>query len=55
MPKLRRRLRQPQTNLLIHSAESSGMSQASSSHSVREDNKLGIGKYKFEYNILSLF
>ncbi|BFG03056.1 uncharacterized protein DMAD_02402 [Drosophila madeirensis] len=43
MPKLRRRLRANQAeinNLLMHSTESSGISQASSSHSMREDKKL---------------
>ncbi|XP_055908363.1 uncharacterized protein LOC129943135 isoform X2 [Eupeodes corollae] len=42
MPKLRRRLRMNQTdmtNLLVHSTESSGISQASSSHSMRDENK----------------
>lgn len=52
MPKLRRRLRmnQPQvTNLIAHSTESSGISQASSSHSVRDDQKhLGLGKFTWE-------
>ncbi|XP_050740682.1 midnolin homolog isoform X2 [Drosophila biarmipes] len=43
MPKLRRRLRANQAeinNLLMHSTESSGISQASSSHSMRDDQKL---------------
>lgn len=49
MPKLRRRLRLSQpssqtTTALVHtSTESSGISQASSSQSVRED-KLNLGK-----------
>ncbi|XP_075157487.1 SH2 domain-containing adapter heavyweight [Haematobia irritans] len=41
MPKLRRRLRANQAeinNLMMHSTESSGISQASSSHSMRDDN-----------------
>ncbi|KAH8265117.1 hypothetical protein KR026_010563 [Drosophila bipectinata] len=43
MPKLRRRLRANQAeinNLLMHSTESSGISQASSSHSMRDDQKI---------------
>jgi len=43
MPKLRRRLRANQAeinNLLMHSTESSGISQASSSHSMRDDQKM---------------
>lgn len=43
MPKLRRRLRANQAeinNLLMHSTESSGISQASSSHSMRDEQKL---------------
>ncbi|XP_061400814.1 probable serine/threonine-protein kinase DDB_G0282963 [Musca vetustissima] len=45
MPKLRRRLRANQAeinNLMMHSTESSGISQASSSHSMRDDNKTGM-------------
>uniref|UniRef100_A0A1I8MI17 SH2 domain-containing adapter protein D n=1 Tax=Musca domestica TaxID=7370 RepID=A0A1I8MI17_MUSDO len=45
MPKLRRRLRANQAeinNLMMHSTESSGISQASSSHSMRDDNKTGL-------------
>ncbi|XP_037932883.1 uncharacterized protein LOC119667648 [Teleopsis dalmanni] len=45
MPKLRRRLRANQTeinNLMVHSTESSGISQASSSHSMRDDNKAAM-------------
>lgn len=50
MPKLRRRLRANQAeinNLMMHSTESSGISQASSSHSMRDDNKaaMKLGKY----------
>ncbi|XP_020717220.1 uncharacterized protein LOC101454022 isoform X2 [Ceratitis capitata] len=42
MPKLRRRLRtnQIEIGILSHSTESSGLSQASSSHSMRDENKL---------------
>ncbi|XP_050331897.1 uncharacterized protein LOC126760358 [Bactrocera neohumeralis] len=44
MPKLRRRLRtnQTETGLLCHSTESSGLSQASSSHSMRDENKISL-------------
>ncbi|XP_037808728.1 uncharacterized protein LOC119601671 isoform X3 [Lucilia sericata] len=45
MPKLRRRLRANQAeinNLMMHSTESSGISQASSSHSMRDDNKTAM-------------
>ncbi|XP_054088463.1 uncharacterized protein LOC105212730 isoform X2 [Zeugodacus cucurbitae] len=44
MPKLRRRLRtnQTETGLLSHSTESSGLSQASSSHSMRDENKISL-------------
>ncbi|KAL9872020.1 SH2 domain-containing adapter heavyweight isoform 2-T5 [Glossina fuscipes fuscipes] len=45
MPKLRRRLRANQAeinSLLTHSTESSGISQASSSHSIRDDNKTAL-------------
>lgn len=53
MPKLRRRLRQnpPQPGLLHTSTESSGISQASSSHSVRED-KMNLGKYMLDTFII---
>ncbi|XP_014089679.3 serine-rich adhesin for platelets isoform X1 [Bactrocera oleae] len=44
MPKLRRRLRtnQTETGLSCHSTESSGLSQASSSHSMRDENKISL-------------
>lgn len=56
MPKLRRRLRTNPTeinhNILLHSTESSGISQASSSHSMRDDGKgtnLKLGKYELNW------
>ncbi|XP_054730030.1 uncharacterized protein LOC129238842 [Anastrepha obliqua] len=44
MPKLRRRLRtnQIEIGILSHSTESSGLSQASSSHSMRDENKISM-------------
>ena len=55
MPKLRRRLRANQAeinNLMMHSTESSGISQASSSHSMRDDNKTAMKLGKCEHFLL---
>lgn len=57
MPKLRRRLRMNQNegNHLGVSTDTSGISQASSSHSVRDENKIGLGEYYVPLHIVSIY